>query len=142
MIGAHRQSAGAPRDLTPTKDPIMKKTILSSAIAFALLSPIAGAETTTSETTARSSTSTTGSNGTESNSSHVEKRFDADGNLEQKSETYNSKDPVSGESSSSTSSSVEHPDGSTHELEQKQRVEKTGADNTVYEETTTTTTVD
>lgn len=119
----------------------MKKSLLTAAIAITLLSPTAGAETTTSETTARSSTSTTEPTGTESKSHHVEKRFDEDGNMVQKSETYNSEDPVNGESSSSTSSSVQHPDGSTHEFEQKQIIEKSGTDNTVLEETTTTTTV-
>jgi hypothetical protein len=119
----------------------MQKSILAAAITFVLLSPIAGAETTTSETTVRSSTSTTAPTSTEYEASHTEKWVDEDGTVMEKSETYNSKDPVSGESSSSTTSTVQHPDGSTHEIEQKQSIEKSGTDNTVLEKATTTTTV-
>ncbi len=119
-------------------DITMQKSMLAAAIAVALLSPIAGAETTVSETTARA---TSGPAGAEVSSSQTEKTVDEYGNVVKKSETYQSKDPLTGESRSSTSTSVEGADGTTHSYEQEHTIDRTGNGARVLEEKTTTTTI-
>ncbi|MGH8598179.1 MAG: hypothetical protein ACREXT_16120, partial [Gammaproteobacteria bacterium] len=96
----------------------MQNSLLAGAMALAFLSPLAGAETTSSQTT-----TTTIEPSTEYSSSRTEQQVDADGNVIKKTETYKSEDPVTGDSSSSSSTSVETPEGAKSTVEQERTID-------------------
>lgn len=114
----------------------------AAALVLVLLSLPLGAETVTSATTTRTTTSPVESTSGEHTSSRSQEMVDEDGNVITNSETYNSRDPLTGKQSSSATTSVEHPDGSSHTVEQERAVEPTGSGGSEVEETTTTTTVE
>ncbi len=118
----------------------MKKSLFAGAIALALVGPLASAETTSSATTTRSTTTSVESSHPEYTSTRTEQQVDQYGNVIKKSSTYKSANPVTGESSSSSSTSVESPDGSTSTVEQARTSDGTYSGTKAVETRTTTTT--
>ncbi len=118
----------------------MKTLVLAGAIALAIGSSLAGAETT-SATSTSSTTTTVEPKAPEYSSSRTERHVDQDGNMIKKSQTYNSADPASGKSSSHSSTTVVSPDGSASSVERERTTGRSYDGSTAVEKRTTTTTV-
>ena len=118
----------------------MQKSLLAGAVALTLISSLAGAETTSSEITTHSSTTTVAPANPVYSSTRTQQQVDEHGNVIKKTQSYNSKDPVTGESSSSSSTSVESPDGSKSTVEQERTSETSNGTSSAVEKRTTVTT--
>lgn len=116
----------------------MQNSLLASAIALALLSPLVGADTTSSQTSTHSTTTTVEPTSPEYSSSRTEHQVDGSGNVIKKRETYKSPNPITGESSSSSSTTVESPDGSSSTVEKERTTDSGGGTSAVEKRTTTT----
>jgi hypothetical protein len=115
----------------------MTKSLIAGAVALAVVSSYAVAETTSTTT---HSTNTEGSVSSEYSTTRSEQKYDVNGNVIKRTQTYKSKNPLTGTSSSSSSTSVERPDGSKTSVEQ-QRTTDDSYDGTSTTEHRTTTTV-
>ncbi len=118
----------------------MQKTLLASAVALALISSLASAETTSSEISTHSTTTTVAPANPVYSSTRTQEQVDEHGNVIKKSQTYNSKDPVTGESRSSSSTSVESPDGTKSTVEQERTTDGSNGGSSAVEKRTTVTT--
>jgi hypothetical protein len=114
----------------------MRKPLLCSAVALALVSSYAVGETTSTTTY---STKTKKSVSPEYSETRTEHKLDANGNVIKKTETYISENPVTGAASASSSTTVERPDGSKTSVEHKRITDDAYNGTSTIEHRTTTT---
>lgn len=117
----------------------MQYSLLAGALTLALVTPLVLADSSSSETSTYSTTRTTPGDPTYS-SSKSEQKLDEYGNVIKKSETYNSKDAATGDSSSTSSTTISSPDGSQSTVERARNSGDAYGDSSVTEKRTTTTT--
>ncbi len=116
----------------------MRKSLLAGLIALAAAGPIACADTTSSQTTTTSTTTTVSPASRDYSSRKSEQRLDQNGNVIKKSQTYQSPDPLTGDSSLKSSTTIERPDGTTHTVEIERTTDGNSNDTTEVERRTTT----
>lgn len=111
---------------------------MAGVVALAWIGPPAMAESTSSQTSTKSTVTVTSPS--REYSASKSKTLEKNGTVVKKSETYKSPDPVTGESSSKSSTTVESPDGSTSTHEKERTTYGTyGATSEVEKRTSTTT---
>ena len=116
----------------------MRKSSIAGVIALTFVSAVATAATTTSETTTSSSTSVNPTSPGYS-TSKSEEVLAPNGNVIKKSQTYTSPDPVTGESSLKSSTTIELPSGASHTVEIERKSDGTPQGTTEVEKRTDTT---
>ena len=116
----------------------MQYSLLAGALALTLVTPLVFADSSSSQTSTYSTTHASPSDPAYS-STKTEQQLDEHGNAIKKTESYNSKDPVTGNSNSSSSTSVVSPDGSTSTVEKAHTSDGTYGGSSVTEKRTTTT---
>lgn len=114
----------------------MQKILMVTFVALTCGGPLAMAETTSSQTST-SSTTVANPRG-EYSTSKTEQQVDQSGTKIKKSQTYKKSDPITGESSSKSSVSVESPDGSTRTLEKNSTTSETDGSTVEVEKRTST----
>ncbi len=118
----------------------MQYSLLAGALALTLVTPLVLADSTSSQTSTYSTTTHASPGEPAYSSTKTEQQLDEHGNVIKKTESYNSKDPATGNSNSSSSTSVTSPDGSTSTVEKARTTNTTYGDTSVTEKRTTTTT--
>lgn len=116
----------------------MQISIFAGTLMLALAAPLVVAETTSSQTSTYSTTSKSVPADPTYSSSRTEQQLDEHGNLTKKTQTYNSKDPATGDSSSNSSTTTSRPDGSQSTVEQARVRSSSDGGSSVTEKRTTT----
>ena len=116
----------------------MRITLLVSAIALTFGGPIACADTASTQTTTTSTTTTVKPTSQDYSSSKTE--LEPNGNVIKKTQTYQSPDPLTGDSSLKSSTTIERPNGTTHTVEIERKTDGLSGSATEVEKRTTTTT--
>ena len=117
----------------------MQYSFLAGALTLALGSPLVLADSTSSQTSTYSTTTQSAPSEPAYSSTRTEQKLDAYGNVIKKSESYNSKDPRTGNANSSSSTTVTSPDGSQTTVEKAHTSSSAYGDTSVTEKRTTTT---
>ena len=118
----------------------MQISILAGALTLALASPLVLADSSSSQTSTYSTTTKSVPTDPAYSSTRTEQQLDEHGNVIKKTQTYNSKDPATGESNSNSSTTVTSPDGSQSTVEQARSSNGTYGGSSMTEKRTTTTT--
>lgn len=117
----------------------MKYSLLTGALALTLITPLVFADSTSSQTSSYSTTTHVAPADPAYSSSSTEQKLDEHGNVIKKTETYSSRDPATGNSNSSSSTTISSPDGSQRTVEKSRTSDGSYGGSSVTEKRTTTT---
>lgn len=118
----------------------MQTSIFAGTLMLALAAPLVAADSSSSQTSTYSTTTKSVPADPVYSSTRTEQQLDEHGNVIKKTQTYNSKDPATGDSNSSSSTTISRPDGSQSSVEQARVRSSTDGGTSVTEKRTTTTT--